>query len=525
MNRKVFVVVVSSLILGASSRSLGVFAAAPIKAAGESGDSATESHIRESIGLPARPTSARTVEVGPLTLSASEAETFARFGKMKEQAQELSWLVLGDPTVISYVYDTNISKPAVTIWTSNDGPSPSLPDYMKQLSQLGFSVVVKSVPYSKGDYLAVRNASSRELFGIATDVDINPRVKQRIELTDENLAAGEAAVELIRNLRSKGFGVYDTYLPSDEPIVELVMSAEGLKDSASTDLSKLNGTMVLKKGSPAVATQAGGPWPGSGTTWSGRLLIEANARGGKRFSGSGSCTSGPVVRSQYGTDYIFSAGHCYDGQYGTTPTPSGTTSGVAVAIFASCNVSNVPTCSPNTYGGVDTSVWSITSGGATGWFVHQGPPPPPYLSSVQGTAYTDATLGSLDLNAGDPLVCIEGASVNKYGGSSNLNAISSCGVAGGWSGAGYQYLNMYPGNGICHGDSGAYVRNPSGGSGSYNAGNFRGVASTSIPEIGGCWVRVGNSAPALPAQITTFYKAHLWLHNLTGGVSVWSKTW
>jgi hypothetical protein len=522
IRRKVLVVVASSLLLGVSSLSRGVFAAEPVKAGVEPKPASTEAYIRESIGLPALPASSeRTVEVGPITLAASEAETYARFEKMKQEAQELLWLLLGDPTVISYRYDTSITKPSVTIWTSNDAASPDLPEYKKRLSELGFLVAVKSVLYSKGDYLAVRNASSHELFGFSTEADINPRVKQRIELTENNLETGQAVVGLIRTLKSKGFDVYNTYLPSDEPIIELEVSTEALKDAASMDLSKLRGTLLITEGFPSVSTQAAGPWPGVGTTWSGRLAVEGIARGGKRFSGSGSCSSGPVVRSQYGTDYILSAGHCYNGLDGLSPTPTGSQTGVPLTIFASCNTKTAVNCSPYTYGGVDSSVWNISIGSATGWFVHQAPGSGP----DQGTAYTDLTIGSFDVNPGDPLICVEGASIHKYGGGSGLNAVSSCGVGADWSGDGFQEINMYPGNGVCSADSGGYVRKPSGYSyGSYNAGTMQG-AITSITGIDGCWVRASSSSPRLGAKITTFYKTHVWLHNLTQGTSVWAKTW
>ena len=154
---------------------------------------------------------------------------------------------------------------------------------------------------------------------------------------------------------------------------------------------------------------------------------------------------------------------------------SGDVSGTPVTLFASCNISQNRSCSPNTYGGVDTSVWNIASGTATGWFVHQGPG----SGGNQGIAYTDNTVGSKMLNGGEELICIEGASPAKYSG--GLTAISSCGTAIGWSGSGFFRINMHQENAICEGDSRGYLRNPTGSSGSWNAGHFGRLSQKTLP--------------------------------------------
>ena len=224
-----------------------------------------------------------------------------------------------------------------------------------------------------------------------------------------------------------------------------------------------------------------------------------------------------------------SAGHCYDGtEPPLSPSSPASVSGASVTIGGSCNVSTAPLCAPSyTYGGIDASVWTMNSGvSATGWFVHQAPAPPPFSQAVQGTAYTDLTINSLDLNNGDPMICIEGASTNKY--DSAVSATSACGIAGGFTGAGFQILQMYPYNPVCRGDSGGYIRHPTGYGGSYNAGHFRAVSATEVPESLGCWMRTvgpfGTQSPALHAQINTFWKTHLWFQSISGRL-LWTKTW
>jgi hypothetical protein len=478
--------------------------------------------IRKALGLSPTPLESTTVNVGPVLLTKAEANQFARFDAMKDGSKDLLTELLGDTNVISYSFSGHIFDPEIYIWKDNREQSSRLDNITSKLSTAGFRVTVQEMPFSKGNYLAARNASSRELFGFDINVDINPRVQQKLTLTKADEAAAIEITEMIKQLRSQGIKVFDTYLPGEKPVIELVVDERHIELVNSKIPKTLAGMVFAVSGGASLQTQAAGPWTGLGAAWSGRLANESVARGGKRFTVNGvSCSSGPVIRSQYNQDFVVSAGHCAN----SILSGSADASGTSVSLFASCNVSQNPNCSPNTYGGVDASVW--TANAATGWFVHQGPG----SGGNQGTAYTDNTVGSSDLSAGDELICIEGASPAKY--NSGINAISSCGTAVGWSGSGFYRLNMYQGNAICQGDSGGYVRKPTGFSGSWNAGHFRAIDSenpqpsflggTSIGN--GCHMRSGLSANYyLFALVTTFWKTHVWLNSSTGH-SAWAKTW
>jgi hypothetical protein len=482
--------------------------------------------LRESLGFSAQSKDKKEVLVGPLLLSLGEARAFETLGKMKESTNEALIDALGDPAVVSVVYGANVNRPSATFWVGTDEES-KLDQFVNSFTANGFEVTVRKTAYSKGDYLAAREAAAHDLWGFSTEMDINPRVTQRGVVSAANIETGNQTLELLGSLKKQGIQVFDAFLPANDPTIQLVVS-RGAKERATAAVpASLRSLVFIQEGSPTEQAQAGGPWAGIGTSWSGRLQIENVVRGGKRFSSAHSCSTGPAVRDQTGKDYIVSAGHCYDGVAAPlNPVPNASVGGVPITMFASCNLSTYASCSPYTYGGVDSSLWT-SSNTITGWFVHQAPAI--WLGSqFQGTAYTDVTLGSKDLNPGDQLICIEGASLNKYSGASGSSATSSCGVAAGWSLSGFQYLNMYPGNPICSGDSGGYVRNPSGAisGGSFNAGHFRGIASHDNPVVGGCAERYSNSSPALPAQIVTFYKTHLWIsYHTSGGVTIWAKTW
>jgi hypothetical protein len=523
MNRKTFAVVVIAMALGAASPVLGVVSAPEKQSVAETNEIA----LRGSLGFPAQPREKKEILVGPLLLSANEARAFETLGKMKETAAQTSLEALGDPAIVSLVYGADVLHPSVTLWVGPDENS-KLGEFQTALVAIGFKVTVQKTAFSKANYLAARDAAAHELWGFSTAMDINPRVTQKGVVNAENLAVGQEIAELIRSLRKQGIEVFDGYLPSANPTIQLLISRGATARATSMVPSSLVGLVSVQEGGPIQQAQAGGPWAGSGTTWSGRLQPENVVRGGKRFSSSArTCTTGPAVRDQTGRDYIVAAGHCYDGvSLPLNPQPNASVGGVSITLFASCNLSTYASCSPYTYGGVDSSLWT-SSNTITGWFVHQAPHPL-LGAQYQGTAYTDATIGSKDLNAGDQLICIEGASVNKYGGASGSSATSACGVAAGWSLGGFYYLNMYPGNTICVGDSGGYVRNPSGAfsGGSYNAGHFRGFPESGNPEVGGCVTRYTSSSPELPAQVVTFYKTHLWIsYHTSGGVTIWAKTW
>lgn len=510
---------------------------------GPAGPSETEQSIRSSIGLPKIPSEPATIAIGAVKLTLAEAALYDTDDKSKRAAASQIKTLLGRRDVVSVSYSGKITDPSITLWMDSNSSDLAYPE-LDALKSLGFTVKRARLAYTKEDYLEARDAASSLLYGIDTSVsDIDPQVKQELSREDRRAtsSAADGVRQLLNELATSGIKVTGSLYPGIDPKIQLQVAPGDLNRAAETVRTTKTGLAALIDIVPTSGeqlAQAGGPWdPGFyNSTWSGRLATESLGRGGKRLSvdpaggfAGQSCTTGAVVQdSQSGTDYILSAGHC-DNDYTYTVQRTGSTAGVPLQLFAACNISENPNCAPpQTYGGIDASLWKVRipyNNTLTGWHVWQEWPGD---TAYQTRAYSVYTSGSYDLVAGDPMTCIEGASLHKFG--TSISAATSCGIAAGWSGGGFFVVSMYPHQPVCRGDSGGYVRKPTNSTGSWNAGTFRSMESSdsSLTLVSGlpCHMRLTDSSPDVRSLVTTFYKTHLWISVGSGNtISIWAKTY
>lgn len=143
--------------------------------------------------------------------------------------------------------------------------------------------------------------------------------------------------------------------------------------------------------------------------------------------------------------------------------------------------------------------------------------------------YLAATNGSFDPVANFPNICVEGASSLRYQGVPNLDGRTQCGVGGSIYGGewaiggltGLYMITMYPGHGLCGGDSGSYIRRPDYLGAAYNGGTVSGHSQQGI-AIGGCHQSVHGSWDIV--YLTTFWKSHLYFQFALER-QIWAKTW
>jgi hypothetical protein len=424
----------------------------------------------------------------------------------------------------------------VDVWVDNETTRSGLVD---KLAAGGFKATVRQAPFSKRQYLSVRDAFA-EARGINTqsDIDGRPRVKL---VKDEGYVA--AVTELLDSFANAGVEFRGSRYPGNDPRVHVVVPERDVARAQALIPKQLGHMVSVVAGGLSRKKQMAGPWAGGTAGQSGRNAPSTIVRGGKQVDTVG-CSSGPVVRNGAGTDYATTAGHCFVDE-GYTSVPVGQVvniSSAATTLLQACVVDWLPSCSPYTWGGVDAALLSLNSGTtALGWFVHQAWPG---NQQVQTQSFTDQTIGSWDLTPGQHLICAEGASPSKFNSSaaSAINAASSCGISIGWTDDGYYYLHNYPFQPICGGDSGAYVRRPvfneppftSGLPTSYNAGIFVSGDDPDpetepndplwVPGTDHNCIMRNNTSRQYEMYVTSYWKFHTWVW-LTRFEAVWAKTW
>jgi hypothetical protein len=485
-----------------------------VDAASSTPGSHFDTSIRASLGLLPL-TEPLAIQVGPVRMTQREASAYAAYAKASASIKGALVQLKNSPGVIGMEFDPKILSPAIVVRLGTDGTSE--PRGIKEIGAAGFQIRYQRTGFSSIEFRAVRDAFARHVFGIKTEgLDIDPDIHPAATALETVDRTDVLVSELLASLNTSGIEVLDVLLPAG--VSKIIISVDGKVENDARSLinSDLRQMVDVQAGQRRASIQASGPWPAGSASFSGRLASEAWARGGKQLDNG--CTSGPVVRNILtNVDYVLTAGHCYSAT-GQTATMGG--GQVAMTTVAVCDIRVNPNCSPLSYGGVDVTKLAINSGTATGWFIWQAWPSG---LAAQTISYTDSTVGSYDLEDGVPLICVEGASPLKF--SSIINAASACGIVGGWSVDGFKYLNMYPGQAVCPGDSGSYIRRPTGYGGSWNSGIMSAVGSgegNTLPN--GCWMRSGDASPPVQSFLTTFWKAHIW-DNFNTGSSLWPKTW
>lgn len=497
--------------------------------------------IRLSMGFSEQVQGDDLVDLGPVRLNKTEAAQFSTLENLRRvNDAELKALAKSE-AVISVSFDPNIPKQAVDVWMHGD-LGESVRNTIAQVEKSGLSVVVREVPFSKTDYVTARDFFARQS-GIDVDptVDIDGRRRPRANYNE--VLIGQLK-DFSDRLAKDGVEIDSVGYPERSPHIAIRVDAKRLREASNVLPIRSDGLLVVEaSGGRPRQLQAAGPWFPTGPSFdlTGRNVPGSIGRGGKRVGpGLGDdCSSGPVVRDQWGNDYMTTAGHCL--RTHSTLSFSGAT-GTLVArcdtIPAQFGGANQNCLNWLTFGGVDVAFYKVSPGSsATGWFVHQAWPG---NATPQTTSYTAQTVGSFDLVGGLHLICEEGASqykVNLTNGAPPRvrSAASSCGISLGFNSLGLYEVTVYPYQPVCQGDSGAYVRRPNGDGTTSNAGHLSVVMTdaTNISDsfVGGgpyCWMRPGDTAPLI-IGVNTFWKSHLWLSqhslNFPQQLFVWAKTW
>ena len=457
--------------------------------------------------------------VGPLLLTDREADITERYLKITRNAAVDIEALEADPRVISVNWDLDVNTPQLVVWLGPSTPDAFLASYRAKFRDVVVSI--RRASFTNDAYLATYDMLQSSIYGRdSSEVLVSGKSRgYRISRdTDSALSElrsqlGKLKVQPIRFRTNLGS-------PTFEPRIVVEVEESELVRVPQLPAS-LQALIAFDRAVPHFKAQATPAWPGGSSTFSGRVETSNSIiRGGKQIPSLG-CSTGPVVRDQFNVDFVMTAGHCSEPGTSSGPFAVG---GGSISRNVTCDT-DVPgsigtTCPPNTPLGVDVALMSINAGStATGWFVHQAWPGD---TGIQQTSYTAATDGSFDLTPGLHLICLEGASPAKFG--TNISASSTCGISQGFDSGGFYKFTLYPRQPVCQGDSGAYIRRPTGTGSAWNAGILSYVATATPPSTGGCYMRTGDTSAPIDVGLTTFWKAHLYVQYATGR-SVWSKTW
>lgn len=165
---------------------------------------------------------------------------------MRQVVSELDIELLNSPSVVSFTYGTDTT--ALRIWMEKGSSPRTISGPVKKLVRTGFRVDIRFTGYSKGDYVAVRRALSKHLFGIDTNVDVSGRFIESIKLTKANRRVGNVAVTYVLTLRKQGIEVFDTYMPGDDPTIELQVSPDGVEAAQGILPPALRGLVTVTRG-------------------------------------------------------------------------------------------------------------------------------------------------------------------------------------------------------------------------------------------------------------------------------------